>query len=135
MSSFKLEIITPLGIKFSKDVEYISLKTTEGNMGILANHTPFVAGLHSDDIKIKINNSTEISYYISGGFLEINKEKVLIIVDEAMLPDEIDLLEAKKELEFAQKKLKKLNEDNQIIMAQKSLQDALVKVRVAEKLL
>lgn len=135
MSSFKLEIITPLGIKFAKDVEYISLKTTEGNMGILANHTPFVAGLHSDDIKIKINNSTEISYYISGGFLEINKEKVLIIVDEAMLPDEIDLLEAKKELEFAQKKLKKLNEDNQIIMAQKSLQDALVKVRVAEKLL
>lgn len=135
MSSFKLEIITPLGIKFTKDVEYISLKTTEGNMGILANHTPFVAGLHSDDIKIKINNSTEISYYISGGFLEINKEKVLIIVDEAMLPDEIDLLEAKKELEFAQKKLKKLNEDNQIIMAQKSLQDALVKVRVAEKLL
>lgn len=135
MSSFKLEIITPLGIKFSKDVEYISLKTTEGNMGILANHTPFVAGLHSDDIKIKINNSTEISYYISGGFLEINKEKVLIIVDEAMLPDEIDLLEAKKELEFAQKKLTKLNEDNQIIMAQKSLQDALVKVRVAEKLL
>ncbi|MGO2118881.1 MAG: ATP synthase F1 subunit epsilon [Fusobacterium sp.] len=135
MSSFKLEIITPLGIKFSKDVEYISLKTTEGNMGILANHTPFVAGLYSDDIKIKINNSTEISYYISGGFLEINKEKVLIIVDEAMLPDEIDLLEAKKELEFAQKKLKKLNEDNQIIMAQKSLQDALVKVRVAEKLL
>lgn len=135
MSSFKLEIITPLGIKFAKDVEYILLKTTEGNMGILANHTPFVAGLHSDDIKIKINNSTEISYYISGGFLEINKEKVLIIVDEAMLPDEIDLLEAKKELEFAQKKLKKLNEDNQIIMAQKSLQDALVKVRVAEKLL
>lgn len=135
MSSLKLEIITPSGIKFSKDVEYILLKTTEGNMGILPNHAPFVAGLCSDDIKIRFNKSKEISYYISGGFLEINKEKVLIIVDEAMLPDEIDLLEAKKELEFAQKKMEKLNEDKQIMMAQKSLQDALVKVRVAEKLL
>ncbi|MDP0488223.1 MAG: ATP synthase F1 subunit epsilon [Fusobacterium sp. JB021] len=135
MNSFKLEIITPLGIKFEKEVEYILLKTTEGNMGILPNHAPFVAGLYSDEIKIRLNKSDEISYYISGGFLEINKEKVLIIVDEAMLPDEIDLLQAKKELEFAQKKLEKLNEDKQIVMAQKSLQDALVKVRVAERLL
>lgn len=135
MSTLKLEIITPLGIKFSSDVEYILLKTTEGNMGILPNHAPFVAGLQSEEIKIKINKTKEISYYISGGFLEISDEKIVVIVEEAMLPNEINLLEAKKELEFAKKRIEKLNEDRQVILAQKSLQDALMKVKIAEKFL
>lgn len=135
MSTLKLEIITPLGIKFSSNVEYILLKTTEGNMGILPNHAPFVAGLQSEEIKIKINKTKEISYYISGGFLEISDEKIVIIVEEAMLPNEINLLEAKKELEFAKKRIEKLNEDRQVVLAQKSLQDALMKVKIAEKFL
>lgn len=135
MANFKLEIVTPIGKKFSKEVEFLKVRTTEGDMGILPNHAPFVAALKPEEIKIRIEKGNEELYYISNGFIEINNNKVTIIVDEALKPEEIDIETAKKEVELAQEKLKKLNEDKQIILIQKSLQDALMKVKVAERLL
>lgn len=135
MSTFRLEIITPVGKKFEQDIEFILIRTTEGDMGILPGHAPFVSGTQPGEIKIRLEKNKEVRYYISGGFLSINLNKVILIVDEAMLPEEIDIIQAKKEVEYAKEKLKKLNEDKQIIMAQKSLQDALMKVSVAEKFL
>ena len=135
MASFNLEIITPIGSKFSGEVEFVLLRTTDGDMGILPNHAPFVAGLQPEEIKIKISKEKEISYYISNGFLEINSNKVILIVDEAMLPEEIDLETAKREIFLAQEKIRKIKEDNQIMIVQKTLQEALTKVRIAERLL
>ena len=45
MANFRLEIVTPSGKIYSNDVEFVLVRTTEGDMGILANHSPFVAGL------------------------------------------------------------------------------------------
>ena len=135
MANFKLEIVTPIGKKFSQEIEFLKVRTTEGDMGILPNHAPFVAALKPEEIKIRIEKGNEELYYISNGFIEINNNKVVIIVDEALKPEEIDIETAKKEVALAQEKLKKLNEDKQIMLVQKSLQDALMKVRVAERLL
>lgn len=135
MANFRLEIVTPIGKKFSQDIEFLKVRTTEGDMGILPNHAPFVAGLKPEEIKVRIEKGNEVRYYISNGFIEVNSNKVVIIVDEALLPEEIDIETAKREVQLAQEKLKKLNEDKQIMLAQKSLQDALMKVKVAEKLL
>lgn len=135
MANFTLEIVTPTGNKFSKEVEFLKVRTTEGDMGILPNHAPFVAALKPEEIKIRIEKGNEELYYISNGFIEINNNKVTIIVDEALKPEEIDIETAKKEVALVQEKLKKLNEDKQIMLIQKSLQDALMKVKVAERLL
>lgn len=135
MANFKLEIITPIGKKFSQEIEFVKVRTTEGDMGILPNHAPFVAALQPEEISIKVTKGNEIKYYISNGFIEINNNNVTIIVDEALLPEEIDIEMAKKEVQLAQEKLKKVNEDKQIMLVQKTLQDALMKVKIAEKLL
>lgn len=135
MANFRLEIVTPKGKLYSNDVEFVLTRTTEGDMGILANHAPFVAGLTVGEMVVRETKGKEIPYYVSGGFLEINSNKVIVLVDEAMLASEIDLEKAKKEVALAEEKLKKLSEDKNLILTQKTLHEALVKVSIAEKLL
>lgn len=135
MANFKLEIVTPNGKIYSKDVEFVLVRTTEGDMGILPNHSPFVAGLAIGEMVIREEKGKEIPYYISGGFLEINSNKVIVLVDEAILASEIDLEKAKQEARYAEEKIKKLSEEKNLLLAQKNLQGALVKISIAEKLL
>lgn len=135
MANFTLEIIIPQGKVYSKKVEFLLVRTTEGDMGILANHSPFVAELMIGEILIREKKGSEIPYYISGGFLEISSNKVTILVDEAMLASEIDIEKAKQEIRIAEEKLKKLKEEKNIVSVQQNLQEALMKVNVAQKLL
>lgn len=135
MANFKLEIVTPQGKLYSKDVEFVLLRTTEGDMGILANHSPFVAGLVTGEMVVREEKGKEIPYYISGGFLEINSNKVIVLVDEALLASEIDIEKAKQDARFAEEKLKKLNEEKNLLLIQKNLQEALTKVSIAQKVL
>ena len=100
MANFRLEIVTPIGKKFSQDIEFLKVRTTEGDMGILPNHAPFVAGLKPEEIKVRIEKGNEVKYYISNGFIEVNSNKVVIIVDEALLPEEIDIETAKREVQL-----------------------------------
>nr|AAM94914.1 subunit epsilon [Ilyobacter tartaricus] len=132
MATFKLEVITPLKKIIEKEVEMIVLRTTEGDMGVLANHAPFVAELSIGEMKIK-SSDEEVSYFVSGGFMDVSREKTTILADEAMDAREIDIEIAKKDAEVARAKLKKLKEDREIASTQKALQDALTKVRIAEQ--
>ncbi len=135
MANFRLEIVGPAGKIYSKDVEFVLVRTTEGDMGILPNHSPFVAALAIGEMMVREEKGKEISYYVSEGFLEINNNKVIILADEAMLSTDIDIEAARKEAALAEEKLKKLSEDKTILMTQKSLHEALVKINIAEKLL
>lgn len=132
MATFKLEVITPLKKILEKEVDMIVLRTTEGDMGVMANHAPFVAELSIGEMKVK-SSDEEVSYFVSGGFMDVSREKTTILADEAMDAREIDIEIAKKDAEVAQAKLKKLKEDREIASTQKALQDALTKVRIAEQ--
>ncbi|WP_319204192.1 ATP synthase F1 subunit epsilon [uncultured Ilyobacter sp.] len=132
MATFKLEVITPITKILEKEVEMIILRTTEGDMGVLANHAPFVAELAIGEMKIK-SSDEEVAYFVSGGFIDISREQTTILADEAIDAREIDVARAKQDAEVAQAKLTKLKEDRDIAATQKALQDALTKVRIAEQ--
>ena len=131
MATFKLEVITPLKLVLSEEVERVILRTTEGDMGVLANHAPLVAELAVGEMKIKVNG-TEERFFVSGGFLEISKERTLVLADEAVNIKDIDVETARKEAELAKQKLSKLKEDRDIAVTQRALESALTKVGMAE---
>ncbi|MGL5088268.1 MAG: ATP synthase F1 subunit epsilon [Cetobacterium sp.] len=133
-NSFKLELVTPLSKALSQEVSFVMLRTTEGDMGILPNHSPFVAGLATGEMKIK-SNGQETFYYVSGGFVEISNNIVTILADEAMDIKDIDLEAARKEAEIAKGKLERAAEDMDIANVQRSLTQALTKVKLAERML
>lgn len=134
VNSFKLDLVTPLARILSEEVNFVMLRTTEGDMGILPNHAPFVAGLATGEMKVR-NNGQEKFYYISGGFVEISDNVVTILADEAMDVKDIDLEAARKEAQIAKEKLERIAEDMDIANVQKTLTQALTKVKLAEKML
>lgn len=134
VNSFKLDLVTPLAKILSEEVNFVMLRTTEGDMGILPNHAPFVAGLATGEMKVR-NNGQEKFYYISGGFVEISDNVVTILADEAMDVKDIDLEAARKEAQIAKEKVERIAEDMDIANVQKTLTQALTKVKLAEKML
>ena len=134
MATFNVKVVTYQEKVLEQEADFLLVRTTEGDMGVLPNHSPFVAELAIGEMMIRLNG-TEKSYFVSGGFLEISNNNVTILADEAIASELIDLERAKKEAEEAKAKLEKLKEDKDILMTEKNLNAALTKVRLAEKLL
>jgi len=132
MATFKFLVTTPKGEFLNEEVERVILRTTEGDMGILANHAPLVAEVAIGELRVKDASGNVEKYFVAGGFLEISRERTIILADEAMKAEEIDIEKARKEAEIAEEKLKKLKEDRDIAVTQRALQEALTKVKIAQ---
>ena len=131
-ATFRLQIVTPQETILDTEIEMAVLRTTEGDMGILANHIPLVAELAIGEMKIKSEGKDEI-YYVSGGFLEVSREKTLVLADEAISLENLDVERAKRDAEIAKQKLLKLKEEKDIASMEKTLQEALTKVKIVER--
>ena len=134
MATFKIKVVTYEEKVLEQEAEFVLVRTTEGGMGILPNHSPFIAGLSTGEMKIRLNGKEE-KYFVSEGLLEISNNVVTIIATEAIPADQLDVERAKKEVEELKAKLAKMQEDKDILLTQKNLHKALMKVQVAEKLL
>lgn len=134
MATFKIKVVTYEEKVLEQEAEFVLVRTTEGEMGILPNHSPFIAGLSTGEMKIRLNGK-EDKYFVSEGLLEISNNVVTIIASEAIPADQLDVERARKEVEELKAKLAKMQEDKDIMLTQQNLHKALMKVQVAEKLL
>jgi len=89
MSVFTLEIVTPTQILEAEEVSYVRCPGTDGSFGIMASHREAVIGLDVGEIKIT-QGGKDSFYATSGGFAEITKEKVQLLVETVEKADEID---------------------------------------------
>ena len=92
MSQFNLEIVTPLKTAYKESVNMIIVRTVTGDMGILPKHAPLVTELAVGEMVIK-KDGEEKKYFISGGFMEVSKEKVIILADKALKAEDINVEE------------------------------------------
>ena len=133
MSTFHLKIVTSKQVLLDQEAEFVMVRTIVGDMGILPNHSPFVSELAIGEMKVRANGQDEF-YYVSGGFLEISNQNVVtILADEAMLAKDIDVEHARRELQIAEERMKKVQEDREVLLTQRALQEALTKVKIAER--
>ncbi|HCS79515.1 TPA: ATP synthase F1 subunit epsilon [Patescibacteria group bacterium] len=128
----QLEIVTPDRIAFSKQVDMVVVPSTRGAMGILPRHITLFAQLVEGELKIKIGND---EYYlaIGGGFIEVTKTKVIVLVTRAVNAGELNeqvILTAKA------KALAALHErptGESLAAAQLSLRQTIVDLRILNK--
>ena len=133
MATFNLEIITPLEVVYRGEAEFVKLRTIVGDMGILAHHAPLVSGLALGQMMVRNENKVEENFFISGGFLEISKDKTVILADDAMNVKDIDVVLAKREVEELKAKMEKIKEEKDLAQAEKSLQESLMKVQLDQR--
>jgi F-type H+-transporting ATPase subunit epsilon len=95
MATFPLELVTPERLLFSEEVQAIRAPGVDGSLGVMAGHAPLLTELTTGLIKVTLADGSEAFIATSGGFLQVNKEKVIILADTAELSDEIDVERAR----------------------------------------
>lgn len=133
MKPFEVQILTPNGSVYNGTVMGIKLPSTEGNFEVLHNHASLMSGLEVGVISIR--NDAKVDYIaVSGGFVEVNSNKVTVLAESAELKEEIDLqraLEAKKRAEERLAAEKKNAVDQ--IRAELALNRAVNRIKVAQQ--
>ncbi|MBS1730371.1 MAG: ATP synthase F1 subunit epsilon [Bacteroidetes bacterium] len=78
-----LEILTPANKIFSNEVYGIQLPGIHGQFEVLNNHAPLVSALGKGVLKILVDKNNQEKYVISGGFVEVLQNKVMVLVEQA----------------------------------------------------
>ena len=76
----QLDILTPEKKIFSGQAESVSLPGTDGRFQVLNNHAPIISSLQKGYLKVKANNE-ETKWNITGGLVEVLKNKVTVLVE------------------------------------------------------
>ena len=130
MAAFSLSIITPEKVFFDGEVVQIIVRTTEGDIGILANHTRLVASLPSGPLKVKQEDGSWRTAAVSTGLLKVGGNKVSILANAVEWADEIDIDWAKRSEEDARRRLREEQDKHALDMAELKLKRALNRISV-----
>ncbi len=128
---FKVQVICPDRIFYDGECDMLELRTTEGEIGILAGHIPLTAVVAPGTLRI-INEGETKEAALNDGFIEILQDKVVILAEACEWPDEIDLDRAKEAQTRAENRLKSAEEID-IERAEISLRKALLRIDLAQK--
>jgi len=89
-TSFPVEVLTPEGKVFEDEVEMVSTRTTTGSIGILAHHAPLMAILEPTELRLYKSDSDVVRFAQGEGYLQVVENSALVLVEEAIAPDDID---------------------------------------------
>jgi F-type H+-transporting ATPase subunit epsilon len=129
-----LEIVTPERLAYSDTVDAVNLPGIEGELGVLPHHAPLVSMLGVGELRIRKGGGEE-SFAIVGGFLQVRPDKVVVMAETADMASEIDLEKAQQARREAEQALESgaRAEAVDLSAARASLQQALLRIRVAER--
>ena len=130
-ASFSLSVVTPEKVFFDGETTQIIVRTTDGDIGILANHTSLVADLPSGPLKVKQEDGSWRIAAISTGLLKVGGNKVSILANAVEWADEIDLEWAKRSEEDARRRLQEKQDKHELDLAELKLMRALNRISVS----
>jgi F-type H+-transporting ATPase subunit epsilon len=129
----QLEIVTPEKLAYSDTVDEVVVPGSEGELGILPHHTPLVTTLGVGELRIKKGGQEE-SFAIAGGFMQVRPDRVVVMAEMADMASEIDLEKAQEARREAERALETgFHEEADLAAARATLQQALLRIRVAER--
>jgi F-type H+-transporting ATPase subunit epsilon len=143
MKDIKLKIVTPAKILFEEKVAQVSVSTVLGEITILPNHIPLVAQLAPGEIVVKKpvspsqgggDKAEEDLMAVSGGFIEVLPDQIVILADTAERADEIDEERAEAARQKAEEVLKEKSADAEsFAMIAAQMEKQLARLKVARK--
>jgi len=132
VATFRLEVVTAERMVFADDVNGVVAWGVEGQLGILPHHAPLMTMLRPGDLVIKRDNEEEY-LALSGGFLEVRPDKVIVLADACERAEEIDVARAEAAKRRAEETLKERPPEVDTAAAEAALLRSLARLRVAEK--
>ncbi len=132
MSPVKLDVVTAERLVYSDEVDILVAPGIEGELGILPHHVPLMTTLKAGEMRAR-KGGGEIIWAISGGFLEVKPDRIVVLADTAERDDEIDLSRAEEAKRRAEERLKESTTTIDVSRAEAALQRSLTRLRVGQR--
>ncbi|WP_249869319.1 F0F1 ATP synthase subunit epsilon [Oceanobacillus saliphilus] len=132
MKTLDVSVVTPSGPVLEGSFEFVVCKAETGELGILPGHTPLVAPLQISAVRLKNGNETK-KLTISGGFVEVQPDKVTILAQSAEKATEIDVKRAKEAKERAERLLQAKQDNIDKTRAELALKRAMNRLNVGNE--
>ncbi len=97
----EVELVAADRVVWSGEATMVLARTTDGDVGVLANHAPILSLLVAGAVEVATVDDQRLVAAIDGGFLSVANNRVSILVEDAELSDEIDVEQARCDLEDA----------------------------------
>ncbi|MHB1342238.1 MAG: ATP synthase F1 subunit epsilon [Coriobacteriia bacterium] len=105
------EIVTPERIVYTNEVEMVIAPTMDGEIGILPLHAPIVTVLVPGELRVRYNENKDVEWFaISGGYLQVHEDKVIVLADHATHASQVDVERARQAKEHLEDRMKSLKE-------------------------
>ena len=127
--TFKIKIITPERAFYEGEAVMAEFNTSEGEIGIYANHIPMTVILKPGVLTLTEENSVKKAA-LHTGFAEILQDSITILAEDAEWPDEIDVERARRAKERAEERIQSHAGDVDVARAQLALRRSLVRMKV-----
>jgi F-type H+-transporting ATPase subunit epsilon len=101
-ATFRAEVLTPEGSLFDEDVEMVSTRTGTGSIGILARHQPLLGMLEPTELRLYRSESDIETYAQGEGYIQVSPDGVLVLVEEAHPPGDLDVGDLRDKLRKAE---------------------------------
>ena len=130
-SRLRLEVITPGGVVFRDDVDYVEAPAVFGYIGVLPGHAPLLCQVRSGQLQYR---QDEEDHYLAvhWGFLEVLDDTVTVLAETAERPQDIDLARAESALNRAKARLEEFGAAYGVEQAQQAVARAEARLRAAE---
>lgn len=132
MAKLSLEIVTAERLVYSADVDVVIAPGIEGQLGILPQHAPLMTMLQPGELMVR-QDGEEHSIFVSGGFLEVQSDKVTVLADTAERAEEIDVARAEEAKLRAEQRITLSPSEADHARAQAAMLRSLMRLNVAEK--
>jgi F-type H+-transporting ATPase subunit epsilon len=132
MATFRLEIVTAERMVYSDDVTALIAWGVQGQLGILPHHAPLMTMLQPGDLLIRKDKEEEV-LAVSGGFLEVRPDKVIVLADACERADEVDIARAEEAKKRAQETMKAGPLTADAAAAEAALRRSLARLKAAQR--
>lgn len=132
MAPMRLEILTAERSLFEGDVDALTAPGAEGELGVLPHHAALMTALQPGELRYR-SGAEETQLAVTGGFMEVTANRVVVLADAAERVEEIDVARAEEAMRRAQQSIAERTEDVDLDQALQSLRRARVRLDVARR--
>ncbi len=130
--ALQLEVVTPDKQVVNETVDYVSCPGILGEFGVLPQHVSLLSALKIGALTYRVDGKTEC-VFISGGFADVNNDKVSILAESAEKACDIDTARAIAAKERAEKRLEEMGENVDHARAQSSMHRAMMRISISQR--
>ncbi|MCL1916742.1 MAG: F0F1 ATP synthase subunit epsilon [Peptococcaceae bacterium] len=135
--TFFFQVVSPVGAVLTEDVQFVVLPGTEGELGILPNHTPLMSSVACGVVRYTLHDEVK-KMAVSGGFVEVSHNQVTLLAETAELAEHIDCFRAEDAKARAEERLKvamsmKDANDIDLIRAEAALKRAISRIGASDQ--